>query len=304
MENISIKVYVPKDKALARNSTKYGEAFVELEDADVAKLSDPAKYEITAHHQSIYVDEATPSCVCLALEALAVKREEEEQAYKKRMEDNVQKFLALTWKFDSYFGGRPTATWAPYAANCPSDDPRVRAKVESLNLQLKEAQAAYDVEQAKRLKASEEKEAYNAKLACDYVIEHVPEYSRAAKEGKNVMFQAVKHCTDMHYDLLRAGTGKLNVISAFRADALAEKDLATPSNTAYETRDAVQKALKNAKALDVSFTTDIVRVDRPMLCTDVDDWDGSAAGEENWCVAIKITATFPLHVRYAYVLAE
>jgi hypothetical protein len=280
MENISIKVYVPKNKALARNSTKYGEAFVELEDADVAKLSDPAKYEITAHHQSIYVDEATPSCVCLALEALAVKREEEEQAYKKRMEDNVQKFLALTWKFDSYFGGRPTATWAPYAANCPSDDPRVRAKLESLNLQLKEAQAAYDV------------------------IEHVPEYSRAAKEGKNVMFQAVKHCTDMHYDLLRAGKSKLNGISAFRADALAEKDLATPSNTAYETRDAVQKALKNAKALDVSFTTDIVRVDRPMLCTDVDDWDDSAAGEENWCVAIKITATFPLHVRYAYVLAE
>jgi len=150
-------------------------------------------------------------------------------------------------------------TTVPYTIR---DDLRVKARCAELAAYCKEREeadraadrAAYELARVPWLAACR-----------DYVIAHVPEFARAARDGKDVSGPAVK--------ALRAEiVGWLDAAGLETVEYYQSREQATPRTLAYERLDATRAAISDRAGnhpLIKKITTEIERVD---ICEDIHTW--------------------------------
>jgi hypothetical protein len=292
VETIKVKVCITKASAVARNCVNYGGTEVELTDNDLAGLSEPAKKELlTCGYASLYVEDATSQSTCVALEAIAEKHAEEERKRVERLEEDIQKFLSYTYAPPGYT--RPTQDWGYRMNPIPSADPRVQSKHNELLAQLQEAQTAWDTEQAMVLKASQVRTEYLSEITRKYVLENIPEYTKAAEEGCDVTHRALQGMANRLSILLASKCEIDTCASGFcQKQQSDEQEQAVPSNTAYEVRATALRIFEGVHDLEAEFTASFVRIQWP---TEDDDWR----------TAVKLQVTLlGCYNYYAYILAE
>ncbi|MFI5296649.1 MAG: hypothetical protein ACHREM_01010 [Polyangiales bacterium] len=256
MEQITVKVYVDKAAALARCETKYGETTIEPTSEQLAELTNDERMWLCDAHPTrrmnvsrvdwASVVEATRAARVVeadreaqsALRAIAVQRDREA---------NCAWGLALG--LDPWFGGgvhTPPVILVPFWAEQLTQRPDVVAMHEAAKAELPRRTAIYEAAKATReaqivadRKAREAKEAaYNADARA-YLIATGSDYSRAARDGKNVGPQAFRHSMKMIRTVVAMATGAPAIVE----ELYAERERSVVKDHAYSVSDAAKKAI-------------------------------------------------------------
>lgn len=203
MKKIVIKGYVSAKLAVAAGRSEYGDAAIELDDADVASLSEGARRiinEVVERDARVWLLGAEWDSTALieALEEQAKAEAEAEAKAKAAKEARIE--LALATPLEGWVGsglrGRPEII-PPGLLLGDHDDCRVLARRAEAVAAMAPALAAWEAEaekaeaKAKAAKAEAEAAAKAAKEratlgARAYAIAHVPELAEAAEHGYRV----------------------------------------------------------------------------------------------------------------------
>jgi hypothetical protein len=304
MDKIRIAVRIPLAVAVSQCKASYGDDFVELTDSDLAGMSDAAR-EVVANAQQdrssygrvalylsgstarpLHVTDLNVTSTLAAIEAMAAARVLEIEKAKAEIEARIEASLAAPLEdwihpgFSGPCGSEPSLLQSPgrcYLNNDDCRDPRIVARLEqvtseALPVRIAEWRKANEEEAAarkvKETEAQARAEAFKA--ACSrYVIELVPEYTRAAREGHNVNSVAKKDAVaQLHRRLVNGGKyvgddGELHgllLVDSYTAP----KEHDRPSQTAYYVFDAVVATVSDSPfAADFvkGIATRIVRID-------------------------------------------
>lgn len=325
MRTIQVLCNVPLAVAVNAGRARYGIAAVALTDEDIAALSNGARallanaYEQTQVDckglavkslnncfDAVDVDAATPEAARVALEVLATRREEKAKTEAAKHEDDVRKALAApdeAWVYTSSCNDRPPALadgdYADIGGVFFKDirgDERIQARMRDIKERvLPPLVEAWRVKKAEGealaaaalAKEAEAKATWAAKVRA-YVIACVPNYKRAAEDGRDVTRVGEKAAAEVLDDwisapfndgIVRAGSEGRDLITLIvEWDGREKREV--PSSYAYAVLD-VLKAVVAEKVeaappeLRTLLGTPEFSIDR--LTGEDDDWELTAA---------------------------
>ncbi len=279
---MEIRYNIVRDVAFAAGKAAYGPATVQVTDSLLAALTIEERRWLPNLASLAPFNLDTPVYDEAAL-VRAVRAQVAAQ------ETAAQKFVDL-----SPTEAEATAeyTWP----NVPAGT-RLHQAIVDRTAAIKQHKAARDAERkAADEKAAIERQAARAKAAAEqeiaakedaarmraYVIAHVPEYRRAAEEGRRVNAQAIAHAWGVIRSTLATHT-ELGGASAMRVEEFRVERLEAPKAFTYKTRDRIAEVLATLTLpWKATPTVDIWRID---TCPET-------GCESGWRAAVRVTVSW------------
>lgn len=269
---------IPQSVALAAGVNKFGRFTVRPTEEEFAALTEDqrrvlSKYLVAASkvekisewYQNVVVLDTvsgTWSDVMRVIDAMIAKEAANAAKEREIMERATEAALASPiegWVRDSY---RESRAEIPYDYRFAStSDPRIVAKLAQAR-QIAEARNAEAAALAEQTRIRDEaasaareaaQQAYR-ELCRQYVIEHVSEYQRAARDGRDVTRPAERHACSVIESALEG-------VGALVQPYATVREASTPDDNAYAAMDEVQLALAIPPQIVRSAATRLVRVD-------------------------------------------
>lgn len=331
MQRITIKYSISRTVALAEGRAEYGEATYQPTDTEVAFLSaDDRKYldTLDLDRRVFSLPTGTPPTWPVIADSIKAGRQaviDKQAAELAAHEDRILECLAepdARWFVEqtNWHNGPNCKSVALYApvfevrnASWGYQDPRVVARMESLNPELERRQAvirkenervALERETAEQRKAEALAQAAAEKQAAideltQWCIEHGPVHlQRAAREEYNVVGGCVQWLTEQLY-VLAPGTTTCTIIrdKTKMWDRYSWDDRKSPGLKAFEVLDAMTAAVK-----DFPHPASVVIEVERILLVEVEPVEDDDEGSKREFTAVVVNVIHPAAARRCLVI--